>query len=404
MMEFGNIVKNEWIKLIRRRRFLVVLLLGIVLVSIYAYAQHLQANHIKHDADPAVQKQEITDRIERLESRLNTDAGLTAADKANIADRIKSLNQSVDQLNQPQPDLTVFDAATTQKTIDDLNKQIQAMSPDKEVEIGELQLEVQLQQYTLDHHIPMVVNHDPPITAWSAIRDLLDIGSQLFIPLLCVLLAADMVSGEQSGGTIKLLLTRPASRGKILFAKYITTVTASVSVIAIILAVLTGLLLLVFGPGGAHAPIAVDVKYHSVTEMIHGSMTHTVAADPSTLSIVTASHFSLNAILLTLVATVAMCTLGFFCSILVRSAAVSTGVAIATIIIGTIVVHIISGAKWMQYFITANFGLPSSWTGDLSQQFGFPVTLTSSIVILLVWTVVMYGAGHTIFKRRDILG
>jgi ABC-type Na+ transport system ATPase subunit NatA len=48
--------------------------------------------------------------------------------------------------------------------------------------------------------------------------------------------------------------------------------------------------------------------------------------------------------LLTLVGTIAMCTLGFFCSVLVRSAAVSTGISIAVIIIGTIIIHAMRGA------------------------------------------------------------
>lgn len=404
MNELIRIVQNEWTKLIRRRRFLVVLLLGVVLVSIYTYAEHYQAVSQRHNADPAVQKQEISDRIQRLQSRLTTDTSMTEADKANINDRIKALNQSIDQLNGPQPDPSVFDANRTQQAIDSLNKEIATLTPDKEVELGDLQMQVQLQQYTLNHKLPMVVDHDPQITAWSAINTLLDIGSQLFIPLLCVLLAADMVSGEQTGGTIKLLLTRPASRGKILLAKYLTSVTASVLVIAIILAVLTGLSVLTFGTGGASQPVAVGVTYHGVTEMIHGSMTHTAAANPASLSIVSVAHFSFTAMLLTLVATIAMCTLGFFCSVLLRSAAVSTGVAMAVIILGTIVVHIISGVKWMQYFITANFGLPSAWTGDLSSQFGFPVNLSSSLAILLGWTIVLYAIGHALFTRRDVLG
>ncbi|AZN41108.1 ABC transporter permease subunit [Paenibacillus albus] len=404
MNELIRIVQNEWTKLIRRRRFLVVLLLGVVLVSIYTYAEHYQAVSQIHNADPVVQKQEISDRIQRLQSRLTTDTSMTEADKANIKDRIKSLNQSIDQLNGPQPDQSVFDANRTQQAIDSLNKEIAGLTPDKEVELGDLQMQVQLQQYTLDHKLPMVIDHDPQITAWSAINTLLDIGSQLFIPLLCVLLAADMVSGEQTGGTIKLLLTRPASRGKILLAKYLTSITAAVLVVAIILAVLTGLSIITFGTGGASQPVAVGVAYHGVTEMIRGSMTHTAAADPASMSIVTAAHFSFTAMLLTLAATIAMCTLGFFCSVLLRSAAVSTGVAMAVIILGTIVVHIISGVKWMQYFITANFGLPSAWTGDLSSQFGFPVNLSSSLAILLGWTIVLYAVGHALFTRRDVLG
>jgi ABC-2 type transport system permease protein len=103
-------------------------------------------------------------------------------------------------------------------------------------------------------------------------------------------------------------------------------------------------------------------------------------------------------------ATVAMCTLGFFCSMLVRSSAVSTGIALAVIIIGNIVVHSADRLKAVKYFITPHFDLPLAWSGELSKQFAFPISLVQSLIILAVWTVVMYAIGHILFKRRDVLG
>ncbi|WP_249727629.1 ABC transporter permease, partial [Bacillus paralicheniformis] len=44
----------------------------------------------------------------------------------------------------------------------------------------------------------------------------------LFIPLLVMIVFIDIVSGERSDGTMKMLLTRPIRRWKILLSKYVT--------------------------------------------------------------------------------------------------------------------------------------------------------------------------------------
>ena len=45
----------------------------------------------------------------------------------------------------------------------------------------------------------------------------------IHVPFLITLGAGDQLAGEATGGTFRLLLTRPVSRSYILFAKYITT-------------------------------------------------------------------------------------------------------------------------------------------------------------------------------------
>lgn len=69
------------------------------------------------------------------------------------------------------------------------------------------------------------------------------------MPLLVALISGDLVSGESAMGTIRLLLTKPYSRGEILWAKFFA---ASIYVFLLILwlgLLALGLGLLVFGPG-----------------------------------------------------------------------------------------------------------------------------------------------------------
>jgi ABC-type transport system involved in multi-copper enzyme maturation permease subunit len=168
--------------------------------------------------------------------------------------------------------------------------------------------------------------------------------------------------------------------------------------------VLTGGLLAFFGSSGGDKPIAIDVKYNQVNVVKDdGSIGTGLAANTANAKVISMQSFAIKAMLLTLLSTIAMCTLGFFCSVLVRSAAVSTGISIAVIIIGTIVIHAMRGATWLQYFLTPHFGLHDAWTGSLSRDMGFPMSLMQSLFTLGVWTIGMYAIGHFIFKRRDVL-
>lgn len=80
-----------------------------------------------------------------------------------------------------------------------------------------LKVRVEQQQYYLDHDINPMAPGAP-----TFVRAFIEQGITLFIPLLVMIVAIDIVSGERSDGTMKMLLTRPIRRWKILLSKYVT--------------------------------------------------------------------------------------------------------------------------------------------------------------------------------------
>lgn len=92
----------------------------------------------------------------------------------------------------------------------------------------QLQISLQQQQYYLDHNI----NPSEP-GAPTFMRIFLENSIDLFIPLMVMVIASDLVSSEHSLGSIKLLLTRPVKRWKVLLSKYITLCIAVSLIIAI---------------------------------------------------------------------------------------------------------------------------------------------------------------------------
>lgn len=69
------------------------------------------------------------------------------------------------------------------------------------------------------------------------------------VPLLVTLVAGDMLAGEATGGTYRLLFTRPVSRHTIVLAKYSAALLYTIGLIAWMSLLSMGLSLLLFGSG-----------------------------------------------------------------------------------------------------------------------------------------------------------
>ncbi len=71
----------------------------------------------------------------------------------------------------------------------------------------------------------------------------------IHIPFFITLVAGDIVSSEATAGTMRLLLIRPPSRGKIITAKYLTTLFYTTGLVIFLALICIALGLLLFGHG-----------------------------------------------------------------------------------------------------------------------------------------------------------
>lgn len=69
------------------------------------------------------------------------------------------------------------------------------------------------------------------------------------VPLLIVIVTGDLFSGEANGGTIRLLLTRPVSRWKLVTVKYIAAIVYTFFMMLFFAVISLGLGILLFGKG-----------------------------------------------------------------------------------------------------------------------------------------------------------
>jgi ABC-2 type transport system permease protein len=248
---------------------------------------------------------------------------------------------------------------------------------------SQLQLRIQQQQYYLDHNINPMEQGAPTFTRTFAENSI-----TLFLPLMVMVIAADLVSSERSAGTIKLLLTRPVKRWKILFSKYVALIL-SVSIIIFMYGLLSYIISgLVFGYKGWSAPILTG--FTSVAgELI-----------TSSAQMIPQWHYLFMEFSLVWFVSIVVGTITFMLSVLIRSTPVGMGVMLAALISGAILSNMVSSWESAKYLFMINLDLTAYLSGNAPPIEG--MTLGFSLVVLSISGLVALLISFFVFIRQDV--
>lgn len=247
----------------------------------------------------------------------------------------------------------------------------------------QLQITLQQQQYYLDHDI----NPTEP-GAPTFIRIFLENSIDLFLPLMVMVIASDLVSSEHSLGSIKLLLTRPVRRWKILLSKYLTLLLA-ISLIVAIAGVLSYLISgVVFGYKGWKTPILTGFSLNGA------------GLDTSAVRLLDLWQYLLMDFGLVWFVAIVVGTLSFMLSVLIRSTAAGMGVMLAALISGAILSNMVSSWHSAKYLFMVNLRLTDYLKGAAPPIEG--MTLSFSMLVLFVWWAASLFVAFFIFTKRDV--
>lgn len=322
------LIRNECIKILKKKRFYVILLILAVLIPMFTYAQMRIA--------------------ERSRDKFNSDW------------RLEIQQQITDNQNSLSSDRIPEEWKSYRRIF------------------------VQQLQYYLDHD----VNPNEP-SGVTFTREFLDNSVTLFIPLLIMAVASDLVSGERTAGTIKMLLTRPVRRWKILFSK-MTALIMFVSLIVLSTFLLSYLISgLAFGYKGFDVPVFTGFQLSGDT--VSTSAVHAIPQ----------WKYILMQCGLIWFVSIVVALLAFMVSVLVRSTAASIVVMMATLIAGTILTNMASAWTTAKYLFMVNLGLTGYLSGSPAPIEG--MTLPFSMAVLAVWGIISVIISFTVFTKRDIL-
>ena len=206
----------------------------------------------------------------------------------------------------------------------------------------------------------------------------------LFIIILIVMIAGTIVSEEFNKGTVKLLLIKPYSRGKILLSKYLTMLIMIVfSIVAVVLIelVVGGV---IFGFDSLSVPV---VEYNFNINQIQ------------TINIF--AYLGIQ-VLAQLPMLILLATLAFALSTIFTNSALAITIALlgymSPSIINTLVIQY--KVEFMRYFVTMNWNLSEYMFGNLPSMEG--MTMSFSIVVSLVYLIIMLIPTFIIFKKKNI--
>lgn len=232
--------------------------------------------------------------------------------------------------------------------------------------------QIKINDYRLQHDIA-----PPDKDLWGNVLDLSAL--VMVVTIFTVIVAADIVAGEFSGGTVKLLLIRPASRTKVLLSKYLAVLQYSLVMLLVVFAasyLVSGLL---FGFGGSGVPHLV-VSGGVVEE--RSMLLHALA------------KYGLGSVSLLMVATVA-----FMISTVFRSSSLAIGLSLGILFISNTLVAILQKYAWIKYYLFANTNLSGYLEGSPLRD---DMTMTFSIVVLAVYFVILNLLSWSIFTKRDV--
>lgn len=324
----GKLIYNEMLKLVKSKRIFVITIIIGIMISMFTYAQFREMENVKK-------------RIGDTDWRV-----------------------------------------TLQQSIIDMQNRIGSSGISEEWR-SQLKVRIDQSQYYLDHNI----NPQEP-GAPTFLRVFLDNSIQLLLPLMVMIVSADLVSSEKSLGTIKLLLTRPIKRWKILMSKYLTLIL-TISIILFIFGLFSYLISgLFFGYAGWSAPV------------LTGFTVEAGELNTANVHLVPQWQYLIMVFGLGWFVSLVVGTLSFMISVLIRSTAAGMGVMLAFLISGTIISSIASSWESAKYLFMVNLRLTDYLQGNIPPIEG--MSLPFSLTVLAVWGIAGLIISFVAFTKRDI--
>ncbi|WP_409345661.1 ABC transporter permease [Paenibacillus sp. MBLB4367] len=281
----------------------------------------------------------------------------------------------IEKFDRPaQPQAADWKQALSEST-EQLQKDMESEKTDERSKIY-LQQSINMNRYAIEHDI-----NPERKSVWTSVD--LSAGLIMLGAIFTIVIAGDIVAGEFSWGTIKLLLIRPVSRGKILLSKYVATLLFALFLLCALF--LSSLLI-----GGVL--YGFDVMNHS--QLYFGTDGNLYERS---MAVHTLQKYGFECVSLVMTVTV-----GFMISTVFRSSSLAIGLSIGLMFGGSLIVMALSRYEWVKYVLFANLELSQYLPGRMPIVAG--MTLGFSVTVLAVYFIVLNALSWFVFTKRDVAG
>jgi ABC-2 type transport system permease protein len=411
MIKLFNI---ETFKLFKRTKTWVVIIAFVLLTALLAYGSYRDAENAKRYNSPEARLANMEEHLKYLESQKDVVPEEYKNDEAKLQE-YKNMNEQ--QISDAKAEIARLKGSIAQgdnadwrevnkDRINNLEEQLKNLNSLQDKggsQRNYIQEELDQLKYLQQHDIkPM---EDYTFNATKFLMQLVQMLGEIFLVIGIAVFAADMVSGEATPPTMKLLLTQPVSRAKVLFSKFLSINIASIVCIIGVELIAFLLVGIVFGFGDANYPMFVGAQYKFDTTQLMENGSYPLILIEGSKHIIPAWQYIVRLLLLQALFITVCTSVTFLISTIVKASMVSMGISVVSAIAAMIVFMGFGVLRSIARYVYVLFGdVGSLLTGRFAERFNNPnVNLSSTIVMFLAWIVVSYIISHVVFTKKDIL-
>ncbi|NFI84795.1 ABC transporter permease [Clostridium botulinum] len=314
----------------------------------------------------------------------------------------KTINNTREQISYIEENLSSIKNYDKSKIDEKILKLEKENNPKNYYEIKKL-------KYEKEHNIDKNELVPKGVYATINILGVSDI-SILYIIILIVLLS-DIVSGEYSPNTIKMSITKPISRKKIIISKFAISIIIGASVIiisTIIFVVEAGIR---FGLSDYRMPFDVGAKY-----VLNKSIPLTVTTSQmepvrNSISIVPLWSGIVRFVLIAILVSIAAISILIFISSLCKKSLISSIISFVLVIAASLIYF----SKLMgDNILATKYGVLLKFTpipymfqifevlsGNISVRLASSINIFFVLIVCLIWSLIMMFLSIYIFAKRD---
>ncbi|GAA0179770.1 ABC transporter permease [Clostridium sediminicola] len=394
-----TLIKNETIKLLKRTKTLVTFIAFLLLTVLITFSTYKMIENNKKWQDPDYKIQMAQENINRYKAD-KTSSDVDKDYQNQIDELIKNEEANIEQYKLEKEQGKVDWKVTVNKTIEDSKNLLKDETLTKESKES-IQQQLDLNEYYIANNIEP---NDNVFNAYNALGTIIMILGSIFLAIGLAIFASDMVSGEYTPPTMKVLLIQPVSRGKVLFSKFISIALTCVTLIVSV-EILTFLFVGVFfGFGSSNYPVVVGKKFY-FDKIVSSN------AAPQIKEILGSSHIApiwkvtLQGVLLQILFIIAVVAFVFLISTVMKSSMLSMSLSNVTIVALFIIPNLSHSIKKVMPYCFITYGNSYALLdGSLNMGYNTPfITPLSASLVMSIWIVVCYLISHFVFVKKDVL-
>jgi len=408
-----NLIINELKKMISKKRFLVVFGIVFLATALFSYASYTSGEE-RFPIYPEVKSTKLQfslangrkQQAESNRSAKNEELISYLSNQLEILDQERELLSKIDDAGSDWRSILREDIELIEK-----KKYFAEKEGEKDV-IEDINKEIKYKKFCLENNIKYA--NKSRNSAFFNFPAVLSSMQRFFLLLIISILILDVVSGENEASTIKVLLTKPVSRGKVLLSKFFAAVLASNGIILVLQGIAFLILGVVFTFGDPNTPFAVGTRYTLDYNLLSQGRKG-ISAVIGSSSVIPSWQLILQLILLQVLLVTTCVAFCLFISTIFKSSAAATGVgflflvacwimALNTTFLAFRHIRTTTAQKIAPYIFGSYWDLLDILTGAFSRDLLNPnATLGLFIGVCVTWIVVCYGIAHMVFTRRDVL-